>query len=108
MTRRENLITITMVILMMLVIVVLADADALTTEVETYVFTGIVTDKEISTHLMYNTQYIITVVDGTGTCTININANTYNNISVNNLVIIDAIVRENLIGEMFTTYTFRD
>lgn len=102
MTRKENLIIIlAMVILMTLVMVALADVSILTTEVETYAFTGTVTDKEIST------QYIITVVDGTETCTINIDANTYNNISIDDLVTIDAIVRENLIGEMFTTYTFR-
>lgn len=102
MTRKENLIIIlAMVILMTLVMVALADVSILTTEVETYAFTGTVTDKKIST------QYIITVVDGTETCTINIDANTYNNISVDDLVTIDVIVRENLIGEMFTTYTFR-
>lgn len=115
MTRKENLIIILiMVILMTLVMVALADAGVLTTEVETYAFTGTVTDKETSTHLVYNTKnivtvhrYTITVVDGTETCTINIDANTYDNISINDLVTIDATIRENLIGEMFTTYTFR-
>lgn len=115
MTRKENLIIIlAMVILMTLVMIALADAGVLTTEVETYAFTGTVTDKETSTHLMYNTKnivtvhrYTITVVDGTETCTINIDSNTYDNISINDLVTIDATIRENLIGEMFITYTFR-
>ena len=102
MTRKENLIIIlAIVILMTLVIVALADVSILTTEVETYAFTGTVTDKEIST------QYIITIVDSIETCTINIDANTYNKISINDLVTIDTIVRENLLGEMFITYTFR-
>ena len=115
MTRKENLIIIlAMVILMTLVMVALADAGVLTTEVETYAFTGTVTDKETNTHLVYNTKnivtihkHIITVVDGTETCTINIDADTYNSINVDDLVTIDATVRENLMGKTFTTYTLR-
>lgn len=115
MTRKENLVIIlAMIILMTLVMMVLADAGVLTTEVETYAFTGIVTNKETSTHLVYNAKniitvhrYTITVVDGTETCTINIDANTYNSINVDDLVTINAIVRENLMGKTFTTYTLR-
>ncbi len=115
MTRKENLIIIlVMVILMTLVMIALADAGVLTTEVKTYAFTGTVTDKETSTHLVYNTKnivtvhrYTITVVDGTETCTINIDADTYNSINVDDLVTINATIRENLTGETFTTYTFR-
>ena len=116
MTHKENLVIIlAMAILMALVMMVLADAGVLTTEVETYAFTGIVTNKETSTHLVYNTKnivtvhrYTITVVDGTETCTINIDANTYNSINVDDLVTIDASVTENYKGDTFTTYTFRD
>ena len=115
MTRKENLIIIlAMVILMTLVMMVLADVGVLTTEVGTYAFTGTVTNKETSTHLVYNTKnivtvhrYTITVVDGTETCTININANTYNSINVDDLVIIDASITENYKGDTFTTYTLR-
>lgn len=115
MTRKENLIIIlAMAILMTLVMIVLANTGVLTTEVETYAFTGTVTDKETSTHLVYNTKnivtvhrYTITVVDGTETCTINIDADTYNNINVDDLVTIDATIRENYKGNTFITYTFR-
>ena len=115
MTRKENLIIIlVMVILMTLVMVALADAGVLTTEVETYAFTGTVTDKETNAHLVYNTKnivtmhkYIITVVDGTETCTVSIDADTYNSINVDDLVTIDATIRENFMGKTFTTYTFR-
>ena len=115
MTHKENLVIIlAMVILMTLVMMVLADVGVLTTEVETYAFTGTVTNKETSTHLVYNTKnivtvhrYTITVVDGTETCTININANTYNSINVDDLVIIDASITENYKGDTFTTYTLR-
>lgn len=115
MTRKENLIIIlVMAILMTLVMVALADAGVLTTEVETYAFTGTVTNKETSTHLVYNTKniitvhkYIITVVDGTETCIINIDADTYNSINVNDLVTIEAGVTENYKGDTFTTYTLR-
>jgi len=115
MTRKENLIIIlAMVILMTLVMMVLADVGVLTTEVETYAFTGTVTDKETSTHLVYNTKnivtvhrYTITVVDGTETCTINIDADTYNSINVDDLVTIEASVTENYKGDTFTTYILR-
>lgn len=115
MTRKENLVIIlAMVILMTLVMTALADVGVLTTEVETYAFTGTVTNKETSTRLVYNTlhivtvhKYIITVVDGTETCTINIDANTYNSINVDDLVTIDASVTENYKGDTFTTYTLR-
>lgn len=115
MTRKENLtIILAMIILMTLVMMVLADVGVLTIEVETYAFTGTVTNKETSTHLVYNTKniitvhrYIITVIDGTETCTINIDANTYNSINVDDLVTIDASVTENYKGDTFTTYTLR-
>lgn len=115
MTHKENLIIIlVMAILMTLVMVALADTGVLTAEVETYAFTGTVTNKETSTHLVYNTKnivtvhkYIITVVDGTETCTINIDADTYNSINVNDLVTIEASVTENYKGDTFTTYTLR-
>lgn len=115
MTRKENLIIIlAMAILMTLVMTALADVGVLTTEVETYAFTGTVTNKETNTYLVYNTlhivivhKYIITVVDGTETCIINIDVDTYNRVNVDDLVTIDVTVRESLIGKTFTTYTLR-
>ena len=72
MTHKNNIIIILVLTMLMgLFTTVLADAGLLTTEVETYSFTGTVINKEEYTQLVYNTKnivaihkYIITVVDG--------------------------------------------
>ena len=115
MTCKNNIIIILVLTMLMgLFTTVLADAGLLITEVETYAFTGTVTDKETSTYLVYNTKnivtvyrYTITVVDGTETCTINIDADTYNSININDFVTVNATIQESFTGKTFTHYTIR-